>query len=153
MLSKWCNRSNHEEAIKTACELEKTVEKAGFTVVRTKVESMMMDSVNDSIVLNGRDDLYWEYHFKIPLRDEFLILKNLLEHEHNVGLSHSAYSKSGFPIVTVREKFGNRKDVIKLKDRLISLLKEKGFSVYDKIQSEISIYDTNPKLDEGWINY
>ena len=48
--------------------------------------------------------------------------------------------------------FGDKETIINYKNVIIDDLKNKGFNITDKIQREISIYNTNPDEDKGWIS-
>src|SRR5438045_9765148 len=65
MMSKWCNRDSREEVIEYAHSLATQIGQDGFSVLRTKVEAMMLSC--DDILVNHNPSMYWEFHFKVPI--------------------------------------------------------------------------------------
>ena len=62
------------------------------------------------------------------------------------------FGEKKYPIITIRHNFGEKENIINYKNVIIDDLKNNGFHITDKIQREISIYDTNPDEDKGWIS-
>jgi hypothetical protein len=151
MMSKWCHRDSEESVIEYLKQLQKDATDAGFKVVRSKAEAMMMSREYDNIVLNNSKGKYWEFHFKVTDVTCSELLQ-LLKDVEDVGVSASAYSGTRYPIVTIRKYQGSRKEVMQYKDNVIEKLKKLGYHIFDKIQAEISIYDSFPEEDQGWIN-
>jgi len=154
MMSKWCHRDSEKDVIEYLKQITSDAEKAGFTVIRSKVEAMMMSREYDDVVLDEKNNYerYWEFHFKVTDVTCFE-LEKLLKDVPDVGVSASAYSGTRYPIVTIRKYRGSRKDVIKYKDEVIENIKKAGYHIFDKIQAEISIYDSHTEEDQGWINF
>jgi len=157
MISKWCNHNNDKDAIKHANEINKKFIKVGFNVTRIKVEVMMLNKDYDDLVLEDfKNDIYWEIHFKISIKN-YEELEKLLNWKKtcdylNIGLSISSFGEKKYPIITIRHNFGEKENIINYKNVIIDDLKNNGFHITDKIQREISIYDTNPDEDKGWIS-
>lgn len=151
MMSKWCHRDSEEAVIEYLKQIMEDATNSGFRVIRGKVEAMMMCREYDSVVLEDEKKNYWEFHFKVTdvvCPDLVELLKDIKD----VGVSISAYSGTRYPIVTIRKYRGSRKDVIHYKDEVIEKIKKAGYHIFDKIQAEISIYDTYSDEDKGWIN-
>jgi hypothetical protein len=153
MISKWCHRGTDAEAAEYARAIAQDIKNQGFTVVRTKAEAMLMNRGFDTVELKGEAGVYWEFHFKVLVGsyDDYLKLENIVDPLEHVSVSQSAYSKTGFPIVTIRLHEGTRDEAILTKDRVIGVIKGGEFHIHDKMQAECSVFDTNPGLDEGWI--
>ena len=170
-MSKWCHRDSEEAVIEYLKQITEDATNAGFYVIRSKVEAMMMSREYDNVNLDplgnrfpavdqstvetkSESDCYakyWEFHFKVTdvtCPDLVELLKDVAD----VGVSISAYSGTRYPIVTIRKYRGSRKDVIRYKDEVIEKIKKAGYHIFDKIQAEISIYDTHKEEDKGWIN-
>jgi hypothetical protein len=159
MISKWCNRKSHEEAIEYAKNIGKKIEDHNFKAYRVKVEAMLLNRQFDKTLLTNTKGVYWEFHFKIIIEnsDEFESLLNWKNTRKgqiwkDIALSYSSYGKTHYPIVTIRLYTGTRLDAIDIKDYVIDDLKAEGFHIADKMQSECSIYDSFPEEDKGWIN-
>jgi len=172
MMSKWCHRDSEKDVIEYLQQITKDAVKAGFNVIRSKVEAMMMSREYDNVVLDEKNNyekspgaspqglsprarpqgVYWEFHFKVTDVTCFE-LEKLLKDVADVGVSASAYSGTRYPIVTIRKYRGSRKDVIKYKDEVVEKIKKAGYHIFDKIQAEISIYDSHTEEDQGWINF
>ncbi len=152
MISKYCNRQTNSAAIEHAEEIAAEMRSTGFNVIRVKVEAMMMDEKIAKIELRGDPSVYFEIHFKIAIRslaDYEKLIK--IPREPGEGISISERGEGKFPIYTIRRHNGNREQIILRKDQIIANLKSAGFHIYDKIQMELSIYDTFPAEDEGWL--
>lgn len=154
MMSKWCDRASDEEAVETVKTIASMCRAAGFHVVRSKVEAMLLHEDYKQVCLDGKSDVYWELHFKVDVRT-LVAMQRLFAvcRKHNwpfVGLSLSSSGQSRLPIVTIRLHEGTRDQAISKKDAVINALKKAGFRITDKIQREISIFDTWPAEDEGW---
>lgn len=168
MISKFCNRDSEEEVIKYAEQLSTDIKKNNFDVIRVKVEGMLINKKYDGVNLDNCDDngKYWEIHFKISvdtysefnellkyhdsLHNEFDKIKDGLSNQ--IGLSLSCYSQTQYPIITIRLNESTSQNALDIKNKVINLYKKKSYHISERIQEEISIYDTFPKEDEGWIN-
>lgn len=159
MISKWCSRKTPSEVVKYAEEIADDMRKNDFDVYRVKVEARLLSKLFDNISLKNEKGVYWEFHFKIVIEslDEFNKLVKWKQSKKDdlwkdVALSFSAYGKTGYPIITIRLYSGTSEEATSVKDKVIDDLKENGFHIADKMQSECSIYDTYPEEDNGWIN-
>jgi hypothetical protein len=156
MISKWCNRKNDDEAIYYADQITYNIQKAGFEVIRTKVEAMMLHLDYDKISLDDQKNIYWEIHYKVVVKDYAELLKLIkwkeINNFPNIGLSISSYGNTRYPIITIRMHSGSRDNILQYKNIIIDSMKNNGFHITDKIQQEISIYDTFPEEDNGWIS-
>jgi hypothetical protein len=137
------------DLLKFLDELIQSILVNGFEIVRIKVE-----------IPSKYSNLYFQFHKKSPLLyyewhgkvnyTNIERLYNICEN-HHVHLSRNALkNESNQRFITLREYdndflFNNR--VVKL----ISDLEEGGWNI-NKQQSELCIYDTNIKLDSGWLN-
>ena len=63
----------------------------------------------------------------------------------------SAHSKTGLPIVTLRGCNCDRVYFCNWKEEVMNALSDNGCYPH-KVQEELSVYDTNPDLDRGWLN-
>ena len=159
MISKWCSRPTDEEVIKYAQYIANDMLNANFNVYRIKVEGMMMSRQFDNIELKNTKGKYWEFHFKIIIEnttelERLLSLKQSNENVDiwkNVALSMSSYGHTRYPIMTIRLHNGTCNEAIAIKNNIIDNLKENNFHIFDKLQSECSIFDTTPEEDNGWI--
>lgn len=155
MISKWCSRSTPEEAIERAKEVAQLITDAGITVVRTKVEALQENKlcIPYHPALTQSNQNYWEFHIKVITNDirDLESLLTLSNRNKSVGLSMSTKSSTNYPIMTLRLSTGTLGDAIDMKDQLVSDIKKLGISIYDKIQYELAIYDSNPNLDSGWL--
>ena len=160
MVSVFVGRRSVTEAVGFANKLAAEIRDGGFDVCRCKVE-IMMTAVPKDTVVEGQDlGHYWEFHIKMKVYTpgELLGLEQALGEvprpsaSYTLGLSMSAHSKFGLPIVTLRGYNCDRVCFCNWKEEAMSTLSNKGFHPDDKIQAELSVYDTNPDLDRGWLN-
>ena len=96
MIAKWCDRDTISEAIEYAKLIgQKIREQGGFTVLREKVESMMLEKQNEDIKLNNNSSIYWEFHLKVQSKsyNDFERIHELFKNDKYVGLSMSAFLK------------------------------------------------------------
>lgn len=153
MMSKWCQKESEKAAIEYLQQITHDATIAGFNVIRSKVEAMMMSSEYDAVILDEKnnDGKYWEFHFKVT-NATCPDLMELLKDVADVGVSVSAYSQTRYPIITIRKFQGSRRDVFKFKDEVVEKITKAGYHLFDKIQAEISIYDSHVEEDKGWLN-
>lgn len=156
MISVFCNKNTDEEVISYANEISNNIKKNMFEVIRTKVEVIIMNDNYDKIILQNKKNIYWEIHLKIIIKKYDELLKLLLwkkENDYkNIGLSISSFGDTKYPIITIRYNNGTNKDILDYKKNIINNLENNGFKISDKIQHELSIYDTFPEEDNGWIS-
>jgi hypothetical protein len=155
MLSKYKNGSE-TDAINRAMELKKDLEKEKMTVIRTKVEAM---STNKNVPEDKCEEgNYFEFHFKCVIRskDQLAFLDQLCgkmcNENYAVGLSFNNIDEDFRPITTIRVYNVGSKEATAIKDLVVDTIKEAGFVVNDRLDSEFVVYDDYPGLDEGWIN-
>jgi hypothetical protein len=156
MISLFCNKNNDKDAIDYANEINNYIKKNMFEVSRVKVEAMIINDNYDKLLLeNNNKNLYWEFHLKIiikkyeELKKLFLWKKN---NDKNIGLSISSFGDTKYPIITIRHHNGTSDDILNYKKFIISDLENNGFKISDKIQRELTVYDTYPEEDDGWIS-
>ena len=156
MISKWCNRKNDNESIYYADQITYNIQKAGFEVIRTKVEAKMLHLDYDKISLDDQKNIYWEIHYKVVVKDYAELLKLIkwkeINNFPNIGLSISSYGNTRYPIIKIRMHSGSQDNILQYKNIIVDSMKNNGFHITDKIQQEISIYDTFPEEDKGWIS-
>lgn len=162
MMAMWISVENNEEnndwlsvGLKELKRTGNIIRETGFEVIREKIEAMMMDHRFDKHCLEKpQRGVYWEIHMKVENQtlEQWRMLKDMLKTEQNVGLSVSAYSEFLSPIITMRFYQGSRDQVFQMKDQLVGRLTTAGWKFAPKTQYELSLYDSNPELDEGWID-
>uniref|UniRef100_A0A6C0ED06 Uncharacterized protein n=1 Tax=viral metagenome TaxID=1070528 RepID=A0A6C0ED06_9ZZZZ len=168
MISHFTRKNNEKDAIIVARNIEKEMLSYGIKVVRVKIESHNMTSLpltkkdyeeTEKYLVEKYENVcgkpYFEFHIKIgnnTKNENYLeTLENEIKHYTNVAISYNLCSANCKPLLTIRVYDQGYQMAQKYKDDILEKLKEDGYVFDDKIQIEFSIYDTNPKLDEGWL--
>jgi hypothetical protein len=81
-----------------------------------------------------------------------VIIKKYEDLKKNIGLSISSFGDIKYPIITIRHHNRTSDDILNYKKFIISDLENNGFKISDKIQRELTVYDTYPEEDDGWIS-
>jgi hypothetical protein len=142
------------EAIERAQELER----AGFAVVRVKVEA---DPSNDDVPATDDDALlqpsgnYFEHHVKSrreATAGHELLLRVCLAHAAHLSRNAWREPAEGFEerFVTLRSYRMGRSVSEQRLHRLLAALDEAGEQIID-VESEYTVYDSNLALDAGWL--
>jgi len=161
MTSSYCS-GDFDSILTKAFELANHLAKKGFDITRLKVEAMFSNegvpiSDDDAVTLSPHN--YFEFHIKLelPLQMEdprTHLLKTICQ-THNFHLSQNAFKtqpnqNTQHRFMTTRlYKIGRELAYTKLKD-CTNALQSEGFTVLSK-QREYSIFDTNVRLDKGWL--
>ena len=167
MISKWKN-GKYRDVVARADEIANEMRSQGINVVRVKVESM---AHNDGVPIeedefttfmeNSKDLIgkpYFEFHAKVDLRSMDLEdfenwiakVKNNFGSDTYIATSTNICG-SKLPLLTIRIYNHGRKYAIETKDNILESFKDAGFKILDSIQQEFSVYDTNDKVDDGWL--
>ncbi len=108
-------------------------------------------------MLTLKEEQYYEFHAKVPIvfASELETLQEICK-EHKAKLSSAVSKTSGArPLefhVTLRLKAPRMtsETALGLKVKLLEAIKAAHLDTTGKIHQELSVYDTNEKLDEGW---
>ncbi|MEX0595356.1 MAG: hypothetical protein WD512_02570 [Candidatus Paceibacterota bacterium] len=155
MLSKYKN-GKALEIICLAKEMANQMsQKYNIRVLRVKVESMMHNEGVPVLENDEKDDqFYFEFHLKVSVEnsDNWQKISNICKTDI-AHLSFNAAKKETIPLITLRlpVSLGSNK-AVKLKDDLLHLLRINNILVFDGIQSEFSVFDSNIELDKGWLS-
>jgi hypothetical protein len=154
IVTKWCSRATHSEAIDRANRLANDLSALGAVVERVKVE-LELPNVLDDYSLNPGE--YFEFHIKVPLTtvtDSSTLKTITTKHLAATSMLMQSKSHDSILVVTLRYKDTHKNNTkllaLEAKALLVDDLK-KVFPVSSKMHSELCIYDSNIKHDEGWI--
>lgn len=165
MISKWKNGTYEELVTKTTTIVE-DMQKHGIKILRAKIESMAHNQgvpVTDQEFINFitenqlTGEPYFEYHGKIDLVNNNLqMLNNWCDNMSNkypdVYLATSTnICGSKVPLLTIRIYNHGREYAEKYKNLVLDNFKECGFKIFENIQQEFSVYDTNQDVDKNWL--
>lgn len=158
--SQWFNRP-FCEARKSMTEISKEFMSNGWIVQRQKIEAtpcLRTGSINcpieDTDVKNYPLTNYFEFHAKISMTDENEPIIKQLCNEHQTHLSRNAFKKFeqyDHRFLTMRLYGIGQKNAFANFDSLLSDLKKMNIEVVNT-QREYAVWDTNVRLDAGWIN-
>jgi hypothetical protein len=168
MLSYFTRKDNEDVAIKSAKDTAKDLEKNDISVARIKVECH--DVSNLPVTDNEYEEMknyliqkynnkcgkpYFEFHCKISTNyyidlDE---LEQVVKCYDKCAISYNLCGFSKNPILTIRIYDVGFANAEKCKDTIMNGLKKSGYIFEDKIQTEFSVFDSNPQLDAGFITY
>jgi len=134
------------------------LERAGFTVVRVKIEA---DPSNDDVP--ATDDAarlqpscnYFEHHIKLRRNAEAgreLLLRACLDHAAHLSRNAWREPVEGFEerFVTLRSYRMGRSASEERLQRLLAALEGAGEQIID-VESEYTVHDSNLALDAGWL--
>lgn len=159
MISRFTRENSIEDAIKEAKKLEKDMKQYGLTILRNKVEY----HGNEELLTNND---YFEFHIKINISksinndidNEIGSIRKILKTKFSpnkifIGYSYNIMSRASLfdPIFTIRIFEMKLVDAIYFKDMIINKFKNNGYRFADKLQQEVSVYDTNVNLDNDWL--
>jgi hypothetical protein len=162
MISRFTRENSIEDAIKEAKRLEKDMKQFGLNILRNKVEYH-----GNEELLSSKD--YFEFHVKIncskstnstisSLDDEINSVRKDIKSKYPkkrifIGYSYNVMSRSSLfdPIFTIRIFETKLVNAICFKDIIINRFKKGGYRFGDKLQQEVSIYDTNTEMDNDWL--
>jgi len=152
MISKYKNGSS-KEAIEKAYSIAKDMEVAGLEILRVKVEAMVHNKgcpTGDVIPKNPEE--YFEFHIKILVDswDEYQQLSHVAT-RYSAHLSFNAFKRELEPLVTLRVFNCSYIEAMNKKAELIEAIQGVGFTTNFEIHQEFSVYDSNQKLDKGWL--
>jgi hypothetical protein len=146
------------DVLAEATERAQDLERAGFAVVRVKIEA---DPSNDDVPTTDDAALllpsgnYFEHHVK--LRRETAAGRELLLHvclDHAAHLSRNAWREpaEGFEerFVTLRSHRMGRSASEQRLQRLLAALAGAGEQIIE-VESEYTVHDSNRALDAGWL--
>eukprot|EP00026_Physarum_polycephalum_P010433 Phypoly_transcript_10597.p1 GENE.Phypoly_transcript_10597~~Phypoly_transcript_10597.p1 ORF type:complete len:421 (+),score=39.26 Phypoly_transcript_10597:30-1265(+) len=155
--------SYHRGALKgvqlEAFQLAQKISKNGFTITRVKVEAMMSNAgvpqTDEEVSLHSPEN-YFEFHIKLLLGpDADLGLLQKLVHEHSAKLSNNSLKvlANGYVhrFVTQRMYGVGRVTAENRLNDCMKALENSGFTIASRMR-EYAVYDTNVKLDSGWID-
>lgn len=172
MVTHFTSKNSIESAVHKALDIATDLKKAGITVLRTKIE--MRNSVNMPMTREDYDALkhkldetfhgennmpYFEFHLKVAthMKDgsvvDFDVLEGQMEQFQRAVISYNLCSTEKKPILTIRCYSIGYHDAIQYKNLVVDSLKTIGYIFEDKIQEEFAVYDSNPSVDNGWLDY
>jgi len=143
-----------------AYALSQQLIRAGFEVTRTKIEAMFSNRGvpdTDEAAASLSAENYFEFHLKIRLAEDRVgKLREICRNRpKKARLSQNAFKKlaSGLQerFVTLRLYDMGKIRAKAILDRLSDDLNENGFHVI-ATQREYAVYDSNVRLDAGWID-
>ena len=158
MLSGFCNGS-YDNAYMLAREIRTNMEANGLTVVRLKIEQLILFNTNhtndtidtiDTIDITG--NTYYESHVKIDMSPPYNDYERLarLCLSHGIQLLFNPYSNKIAPVTTMR-LYGVSKKYFEMKhNEFINDLNDNEFTIY-KQHLEMGVYDDNVFTDKGWL--
>ena len=141
-----------------AIKLGESLKKKGFSVLRTKIEAAPENQgipQSNSEALNYPLDRYFEHHIKLLLEPsvDLAQLRKLAE-QHSAHLSRNVlkirndnYQER---FITQRCMTVGRVEAQKRLRILLGAISPLGYSLL-KVEQEFVVYDSNLKIDEGWI--
>ncbi|AEA07192.1 putative ankyrin repeat-containing protein [Lausannevirus] len=165
MISKW-KRGVSCDVISTANELAKKMADFGLDILRVKVEAMQC---NEGVPITKEESqkcvrgCYFEFHLKYPLKEtddgmeplerasKQVASQIFSECNFGVGVSMNIFSAKTHPLLTLRITDSWKEEADRIKDELLNGLKKLGYKSNSGIQQEWAFYDTNPSLDDGWL--
>jgi len=153
------HRGNMLAVHRVAMELSQRFAQAGFDITRTKVEAMMSNKgvpqTNDEARRLSREN-YFEFHVKLqlPLSVALDELKRLCQ-KFDAHLSMNAFKKledgATQRFVTLRLYDVGREVAERRFNDCLAALSAANYQVLTRMR-EYSVYDSNVKLDTGWID-
>ncbi len=149
MISKVIKCRTKLDLEKEIASLESSFLESGFPVIRTKIEVAPWHKKNVENYFKDKSKTYYEWHGKVHINNEILI-KAICE-KHKAKLSrNSLKSDLTSKFITMREKEEEQMIVLRIQELKQALAFEKIVIVKEEL--EYCIYDSNKKLDIGWIN-
>lgn len=172
MLSYFTRKTDHNIAIEHANETAEELTNMGIDVVRIKVEghnAKGTPSTTQSLLnyikfthskYDNSDQPYFEFHIKVNDSDsqfsydkleKFCQQFNTKDKSHSVAISYNLCSSNRKPLLTIRVYNKGFIEAQEFKDTVIETFKQHNYIFEQAIEQEFCIYDTNHKLDDGWL--
>lgn len=156
MTSSYYSGSFHHVQEK-AFKLGERIAQSGFNITRLKVEAMISNKgvpITDEEAQNLSTENYFEFHIKVTLYEsEIDELKEICK-KHDAHLSKNAFrtlaNSQSQRFVTQRMYQVGKKNACDRFEACLEEIKQAGFEV-SALLKEYSVYDSNVKLDAGWI--
>jgi hypothetical protein len=168
MLSLFVKKDNDSLAVERALSISEDLLANDIGVVRVKVEGH--NAVNtpqtnkDYFIIknylknkyNNKCGIpYFEFHVKVLSKLNASMCYKQLEKDiklhSGTAISYNLCSATKHPLLTIRVYEEGFIQAKKYKDKVLTALNKKGYILDTKIQQEFSIYDTNARLDTGWL--
>lgn len=146
MMSKIFFSNNLENVFSRIRKYTENFQVKGFQVNRVKIE---VDSEFSTHFEKTNKETYFEWHGKIELEN----IKTISQicSKHNAHMSkNSLKNETSLRYITLREFEEKNKFEIRVK-RLVNELVQAEFKII-KEQFEFCVFDSNLKLDNGWLN-
>lgn len=167
MLSYFTRKDNDDMAVKSAKDVAADLELNGISISRIKVECHdvcnlpmtseeygKMNEYLNTKYHNKCNKPYFEFHCKIdPNNGNLSDLERDVKKFQNCAISYNLCSANKNPILTIRIYDCGFIDAETYKDKVMNELKKLGYIFEGRIQKELSIFDSNPQLDAGFITY
>ena len=167
MISHFTRKNSEKEAIQAARYFESEMMRQNIKVVRVKIESHNTSSVpltkkdyeKYCKYINGVYEgyggtPYFEFHAKVgnnvAKENYYETIEDDVKHFKGVAVSYNMCSKSCKPLLTIRVFDDGYQGAQNYKDKVLDSMKEKGY-IFEELQTEFSVYDTNTNLDKGWM--
>lgn len=143
-------------------ELGRGLVKAGFHVLRTKIEaspsSVNIPAFDEEALSNFPATNYFEFHVRLQLKqfdtEAIERLRRLAKSRLNGHLSRSAFKRLSPEIeqrfVTLRMYNTGRDSAYRSLESALEILRQEGYDI-DGAQREYAVMDSNVSLDAGWI--
>ncbi len=171
MISHFTRKSDEKEAIDNALHIAKDMCSFNIKVNRVKVEShgaegtpvtkkdyqLFFKWLKNKYKNEPIGTPYFEFHVKVSANRKeeqyFSLLERDVKNFKFTAISYNLCSQNRHPLLTIRVYGEGFSEAEKYKDFVINQLKNRGYVFEDQIQQEFSIYDSNSKMDEGWLVY
>jgi hypothetical protein len=156
MISHYTRKTNETDAIESANKIAKEMIDFNIKILRIKVESHNGKNIPQTIeeynIFSQRClyKPYFEFHVKLSDCD-FKTLDGNVKQFPGVAISFNLCSRNRKPLLTIRCYDKGFIDAVLYKDKVLNKFKSLGYVFEDLIQQEFAIYDTNAKLDNGWL--
>ena len=169
MLSHFSRAEDDAIAVANAKRIAEQLAKSGVEVVRVKVEGHGAKGTPitqadyygfaeyiDKKYAGEAKRPYFEFHVKIAGKHGKPTNAKELERDvaeyKGVAISYNLCSPTKKPLLTIRIYGTGSIGAQEYKDQVMNGMKKIGYVFEDKIQQEFSVYDSNPRLDNGWIS-
>jgi hypothetical protein len=166
MISHFTQKDNINDVIDKATYLANKMEEFGLIIKRVKVESHSMVNApqnnSEYLILEkylkdtfNTSKPYFEFHAKVNNKTDGFTIEKLeqdVAHFGNISVSYNLCSAHMKPLLTIRLFDCGFIEAENYKNYVLNNFKQIGYG-FEALQQEFSIYDTNQKLDDGWIKY
>lgn len=148
-----------QDVVQQINQIAQSIINENFEITRIKIEAMVNNQdipISDIEARKLSKSNYFEFHIKAILPDlESVPVLRKYCFKHDAHLSKNTFKKlidgKQERFITMRVYGVGYKSAQTQFDNLITLLKYKGFKLSQQ-QREYTVYDSNLKLDAGWIN-